>query len=59
MRKYTTKASTRYSVEMDDDVMDVHLTVFETDDAEPTGILDANGVELWRVSERVPLGFCR
>lgn len=49
----------RYSVDLDADVMDDSITVFEDDDAEPTGILDARGHELWRHRDRVPMGFVR
>ena len=34
-----------------------NMTVYESDDEECTGILDASGTPLYRVSERQPMGF--
>jgi len=33
------------------------LVVYEDDSPEPTGLLDAQGNELYRVDEREPIGF--
>jgi hypothetical protein len=55
---YVTRA-TRYSADLDDDVMDHSLTVYDEDDSRPTGILDKHGNELWWVSDKAPMGFCR
>lgn len=34
------------------------ITVFvEEEGARDTGLLDVNGVKLWRVPEKVPMGF--
>lgn len=33
------------------------IQVYEDDEPQPTGILDANGNELFRVRERQPIGF--
>ena len=42
---YTTRA-TRYSADLDDDVMDSDITVYDEDDSRPTGVLDERGNEL-------------
>jgi hypothetical protein len=55
---YTTRA-TRYSADLDDDVMDSDITVYDEDDSRPTGVLDERGNELWWVTEKAPMGFCR
>ena len=46
-------------MEWDDDVpLLPSLTVYESGgEPEPTGLLDANGNDLGRVSERAPIGF--
>ena len=46
-------------MEWDDDVpLLPSLTVYEgSSEPEPTGLLDANGNDLGRVSERAPIGF--
>ncbi len=47
-----------YDEKVEDDVlMPETLTVIEDDDAEDTGILDAQGNAIYRMSERVPAGF--
>lgn len=58
MAKYI-KMSTRYSEVIGDDVQDHHLTVFEDSDPTPTGVLDRDGNEFFRVKETVPMGFHR
>lgn len=58
--KYVTRRPrSTWCEELDMDVPDpAPLTVYEPDDgAEPTGILDASGNELWRIEEREPIGF--
>lgn len=60
MPKYTTKRPrARWCDEIEMDVMDpAPLTVYEPDDEPaPTGLLDAQGNELFRVRERNPIGY--
>lgn len=64
MRRYVTKRP-RMNIEWAEDweyagnhTMETNVTVFEKDNHPiPTGLLDANGVELYAVDERDPIGF--
>jgi hypothetical protein len=53
------KMSTRWSTVMEDEVQDIHLTVYEENDPIPTGVLDSDGNEFYRMKETVPMGFHR
>lgn len=50
----------RIRAEWDDDVplpLVIHVTEPADRTPQPTGLYDANGVELYRVDEREPVGF--
>lgn len=53
MKRYVS----RWSGDLEDEVPDLpHLVVFEEDPV-PTGLFDSQGNELFRVVEKLPVGF--
>ena len=59
MKRYITKPRAVWVSELEEECPDMPaLTVFEPDgEPQPTGILDAQGNELFRMLERKPIGF--
>lgn len=50
----------RWSPQLEEEVYDSHITVFEHEkEPEPTGILDKDGHEFWRMPESRGIGFVR
>ena len=60
MRKYITRAAVRYSEQLGGETQDHPVTVYEPDDTPRyTGLLDAQGNDLYAVEQRNPIGFRR
>ena len=59
MNRYITKPHARWCDDLECEVAEPGpLVVFEPDgDPQPTGLLDAHGNELYRVSDRRPIGY--
>lgn len=58
MKYRRAKQVVTWDSELECDVEAPVLTVHEEDDGVPTGILDADGIELYRY-EKAPLGFIK
>lgn len=59
MTRYVTRAWIEDDASLEDRERPPTITVHESNDATDTGLVDALGVRIYRVVERVPIGFCR
>lgn len=58
MRRYTTKPRAIWVEDLGEECPDLpQITVYEDDCPQSTGLLDAQGNELYRVDEKEPIGF--
>lgn len=58
--KYVRRRAAQWAYDLCEDVPDVHdVTVYETDPYEETGLVDHEGVPLYRMRETVKMGFHR